>query len=176
MAGSRGLTEIIATRKKRTIRSLLLRHSRVRPSVATFRDGLPMNISLCQHMRMFYLVVLRRLMLALALLGIVLGPMSVSTAASAMAASSDMQMAAMPGMDSADEMPCCPDEQPSPQKNPCGSACPLALLCTSIILAHDHSNESWPVNLTSRGLSHRFLQESQLPSAIVEPPARPPKA
>ncbi|MEY9559511.1 hypothetical protein [Sinorhizobium fredii] len=41
-------------------------------------------------------------MLALALLGIVLGPLSVSTAASAMAASSDMQMAAMPGMDSAD--------------------------------------------------------------------------
>lgn len=151
-----------------------MRHSRVRPSVATFRDGLPMNFSLCQHMRMFYLVVLRRLMLALALLGIVLGPMSVSTAVSAMAASSDMQMAAMPGMDSADEMPCCPEEQP--QKNTCGSSCPLALICSSTILVHEHSADGWRVDLASLGLAHQFLQDSQLPSAIVEPPARPPKA
>ncbi|MCD2185463.1 hypothetical protein [Rhizobium sp. GN54] len=128
---------------------------------------------------MFYLVVLRRIMFALALLGIVVGPVSASTSASAMAAaSSDMQTAAMPDMDmaSADEMPCCPDEQPAPQKKACGPTCPLALLCSTTILAQKDNSVGWRVDLTLLALSHDLLQEGHLPSAIVEPPARPPKA
>lgn len=137
-----------------------------------------MSAAVCQHTSMFCLVGLRRLMFALALLGIVVGPVGVSTSASAMAASSDMQTAVMPDMDmaSADEMPCCPDEQPAPQKKACGPACPLALLCSTTILAQKDNSAGWRVDLTLLALSHDLLQEDHLPSAIVEPPARPPKA
>lgn len=137
-----------------------------------------MRAAVCQHMSMFYLVVLRRLMFALALLGIVVGPVSVSTAAAAMAGMSDMQMASMPDMDmaSGDGMPCCPDEQPAPQKNTCGNTCPLALLCSTNISAHKDISDGWRVDLTLLRLSHDLLQEDHLPSALVEPPARPPKA
>ncbi len=137
-----------------------------------------MSVTVCQHTSMFYLVVLRRLMIALALLGIVVGPVSVSTAAAAMAGASDMQMAPMPEMDmaGADEMPCCPDEQPAPQEKACGTACPLALLCSTTILAQKDNSDGWRVDLTLLALSHDRLQEDHLPSAIVEPLARPPKA
>ncbi|MFC0808854.1 hypothetical protein ACFHWW_26015 [Ensifer sp. P24N7] len=128
--------------------------------------------SLCA---MIAMVVLRRFLFAFALLGIVLGPVSVGAAATGMALSSDMQMVAMPDVDSVNDMSDCPEEQPA-QKNLCGTACPLALICSSTILAHEDRAEGWRVNRTSRELSHGFLQESHLPSALVEPPARPPKA
>jgi hypothetical protein len=121
------------------------------------------------------MVVLRRLLFAFALLGIVVGPVSVSAAASAMALSSDMQMAAMPGVDDGDDMSGCPDEQ-APQTGFCGKACPLALICSSTILANENRADGWRVRLASRSLSHGFPQEAHLPSAIVEPLPRPPKA
>lgn len=121
---------------------------------------------------MFVVVALRRFFCVLALLGIVLGPVSVGTAASAMALSSDMQMDGMAGMD---DMSCCPEQQPA-QKNDCGKTCPLALVCSSIILAHGSKANSWRIDLSARELSHPILQENRLPSALVEPPARPPKA
>ncbi len=124
---------------------------------------------------MIAMVVLRRLTFALALLGIVFGPVSVSAAASAMALSSDMQMAAMSGADDVDDMSGCADEQP-PQKDFCGKACPLALICSSTILADENRADGWRVRRATRSLSHGFLQEAHLPSAIVEPPPRPPKA
>ncbi|WP_331374755.1 hypothetical protein [Sinorhizobium chiapasense] len=124
---------------------------------------------------MSVVVALRRFFCLLALLGIVLGPVSISTTASAMALSSDMRMEAMADMRDADDMSCCPEQQPV-QKNECGSTCPLALVCSSTILAHEDSVAGWRVDRASLYLSHAFLQESQLPSAIVEPPARPPKA
>lgn len=118
-------------------------------------------------------VVLRRILLAFALLGIVFGPVSISAAASAMARPAEMQMADMPAM--SDDMSCCPDQKPA-QKGDCGSTCPLALICSSSILAHEHAAGGWRVDPAWRGPSHDLLQESHLPSAIVEPPARPPKA
>lgn len=144
----------------------------MRRSVATFRDRLPMSAALCKHKRMFVVVALRRFFYVLALLGVVLGPVSVGTAASAMALSPDMQMDAMAGMD---DMSCCPEQQPA-QKNDCGKTCPLALVCSSIILAHGSKANSWRIDLSARELSHPVLQENRLPSALVEPPARPPKA
>lgn len=147
----------------------------MRRSVATFRDRLPMAVALCKHKRMFVVVALRRFFCLLALLGVVLGPVSVGSAASAMALSPDMQMEAMPGMDGSMDMPCCPEQQPA-QKNDCGKTCPLALVCSSIILAQGSKANSWRVGVSSRELAHPILQESRLPSALVEPPARPPKA
>ena len=146
----------------------------VRPSVATFRDRLPIGLCLCKHMRMLF-VALRRFLLSLALLGIVFGPVTVGAAASAMALAGQMQMAAMPGMDNPGDMSCCPEEKPA-QKSDCGSACPLALICSSSILVHEPRTDGWRVDLSWHGLSHDLLQESHLPSALVEPPARPPKA
>ncbi|THK35345.1 hypothetical protein EHS39_25350 [Ensifer sp. MPMI2T] len=134
-----------------------------------------MNVALCKHKRMFAAAALRRFLCLLALLGVVLGPVSVSTAASAMVLSSDMQMEAMPGMEHSDDMSGCPEQQPV-QKNECGHKCPLALICSSTILAHDEKAGGWRVDLSSRELSHLILQENGLPSALVEPPARPPKA
>lgn len=124
---------------------------------------------------MVVVVAIRRILCLFALLGIVLGPVSVSTAASAMALSSGMQMVAMPGMGDMDDMSCCPEEQPS-QKSDCGNACPLALICSSTILAYEDRTDGWRVDRTPYSLSHGFLQESHLPSAVLEPPARPPKA
>jgi hypothetical protein len=86
-----------------------------------------------------------------------------------------MQMAVMPGADDVDDMSGCPEEQPS-QKNFCGKACPLALICSSTILADENRAVGWRVRLASRSLSHGFLQEAHLPSTIIEPPPRPPKA
>ncbi|WP_026186522.1 hypothetical protein [Ensifer sp. BR816] len=124
---------------------------------------------------MFAVVALRRFLCLLALLGVVIGPVSVGTAASAMALSSDMKMEAMAGMDGVEDMSDCPEEQPA-QKNRCGSACPLALICSSTILAHEYKADGWRIDLASLELSHGSLHDSHLPSAIVEPPARPPKA
>lgn len=95
----------------------------MRLSVAIFRDHLPLNVALCKHKRMFAVVALRRLLCLLALLGVVLGPVSVSSAAGAMALSSDMQMEAMPGMEASDDMSCCPEKQPI-QKNESGMPVP----------------------------------------------------
>jgi hypothetical protein len=147
----------------------------MRPSVATFRDGLPMNVALCKHKCMLVVVAFRRFLCLLALLGIVVGPVSVGAAASAMALSSDMQMTSMPGMDGSDDMSGCPEEQPA-EKNKCGSACPLALICSTTIIAADHRADGWRISLGTHDLSHAFLQEGHLPSAIIEPPSRPPRA
>lgn len=94
-------------------------------SAATFRDRLPLDADLCQLTRMFVVVALRRFLCLLVLLAVVIGPVSVGAATSAMA-SSDMQMEAMASTDISEDMSCCP-QQP-PLKNDCGSACPLGLV------------------------------------------------
>ncbi|WP_244520140.1 hypothetical protein [Sinorhizobium glycinis] len=137
----------------------------------TVFQSTPVYASLCA---MIAMVVLRRLLFAFALLGIMFGPVSVSAAASAMALSSDMQMASMPGMDDVDDMSGCPEEQQA-QKD-CGKTCPLALICSSTILADENRADGWRMRLATRSLSHGFLQEAHLPSATVEPPPRPPRA
>lgn len=134
--------------------------------VATFREALPILQRLCKAYGMFALV-LRRFLLGIVLLGIVLGPVSIVTAASAMVVSGEMQM-------SDEDMSCCPEQQPVKTKD-CGSACPLALICSSSAVVHEPTVVDLHVALAWRGLSNDFRQEGQLPSAIVEPPARPPK-
>lgn len=120
-----------------------------------------------------------RLFLLLAVLAIVIGPLSIGLASSAMASSGVATMegmaSAMPGMQMAKDMPCCPDELPVKPVNTKG--CPLALVCTTSILAHaPDSSQGW--SFTIQWQSHRYdlLPTSQLMSALVEPPARPPKA
>ncbi|NNH41861.1 hypothetical protein [Rhizobium laguerreae] len=119
-----------------------------------------------------------RLFLLVAMLAIVIGPMSIGLAGSAMASSGaatmDDMTSSMPGMQMAENMPCCPDEQPV--KPDCAKGCPLALVCTTSIFAHTPHVDGWSVAVS--WLSHRYdlMPASQRTSALIEPPARPPKA
>ena len=123
---------------------------------------------------MFVIVALRRFLCLFALLGVGLGPVSVGTA-NALALSSAHQMQAVVGVDQQHVMSDCAEQQPA-QKKDCGPACPLALICSSIVLAHDDTTDGWRVDIASCEQSHGLLEEGDLPSAIVEPPAPPPKA
>jgi len=116
-----------------------------------------------------------RLLCVAALLGIIVGPMSIGAAGSAMASSAPATMDDMSGMDMSGDMSCCPDEMPI--KPDCGSkSCPLALVCTTVIVGQSATQSGWSLN--PGWVAHRFLvpPHAELASLLVDPPARPPKA
>ncbi|MBY3065583.1 hypothetical protein HFO74_19525 [Rhizobium laguerreae] len=127
---------------------------------------------------MNFLPAVHRLLLAIAMLAIVIGPMSIGLASSAMASSdpamTDGMSATMAGMQMAEQMPCCPEQQSV--KPDCAKGCPLALVCTTSIFANAPDVHGWSFAIS--WLSHRYdlVLASQLTPAYVEPPARPPKA
>ncbi|MGO4568273.1 hypothetical protein AB4Z52_25265 [Rhizobium sp. 2YAF20] len=127
---------------------------------------------------MTVLRIVHRLFLIVALLAVIVGPTSIGLASSAMASSSAAMMeamaSAMPGMQMAEDMPCCPEQQPV--KPDCAKGCPLALVCTTSIFAHAPDLHGWSFAIS--WVSHRYdlLPASQLTSALIEPPARPPRA
>ena len=114
--------------------------------------------------------VIHRLLFVTALLGIVVGPMSIGVANTVMAASGPVATDGMAGMD----MPCCPDQQPI--KPDCGSkSCPLALLCTTAVVGQLAIPQSWSLNVG--WTAHRFLipEHAEVASSLVDPPVRPPR-
>lgn len=125
-----------------------------------------------------------RLFLFVAMLAVIIGPMSTGLASSAMVSSgqtmTDGMSGAMPGMKMEPgmkmgcEMPCSPEKQPV--KPDCAKGCPLSLVCTTSIFAYAPGGHGWSFAVS--WLSHRYdlIPASQLTSALVEPPARPPKA
>ncbi|MFS8049481.1 hypothetical protein [Rhizobium sp. BR 314] len=119
-----------------------------------------------------------RLLLLVAMLAVIIGPMSIGLAGSAMASSGAVTMedmaSAMPGMQMAEDMPCCPDEQPV--KPDCARGCPLALVCTTSIFGHAPDSHAWSFSISWQSHRYDLLPASQRMSALVEPPARPPKA
>jgi len=118
---------------------------------------------------------IRRLFLCVAMLAVLIGPMSIGLAGSAMALPAPNTMAAMSNaMNMAEKMPCCPQKQPL--KPDCFKGCLLALLCTTSFSANTSHNGS--LSLSEVWRSHRYdlLPAAQLTSALLEPPARPPKA
>ncbi|MCJ9720254.1 hypothetical protein MOV66_22530 [Agrobacterium sp. SHOUNA12C] len=119
-----------------------------------------------------------RLFLLVAMLAIVIGPMSIGLASSAMASSETVtagaMASAMPGMQMAEQMPCCPEKQPV--KPDCAKGCPLALVCTTSIFAHAPDNHAWSFAVSWQSHRYDILPTSQLMPAFVAPPARPPKA
>ncbi|NTF95978.1 hypothetical protein G6M08_21825 [Agrobacterium rhizogenes] len=125
---------------------------------------------------MKFVAAIQRLLCVFAMLGIVLGPVSIGMAEIAMASSGGTAMGEMPGMnmDMPQAMPGCPEQQS--QKSDCGKNCPLALICASAIFAQMPSGHSWSVNVP--WTSHRFnlMRHAQLASVLVAPPIRPPKA
>ncbi|MDW5316159.1 hypothetical protein [Rhizobium sp. PL01] len=123
---------------------------------------------------MRFMKVIHRLLFVTAMLGTIVGPMGIGAADSAMAASGPAAMDSMAGMDMPDDMPCCLDEQPT--KPDCGSkSCPLAVLCTTAIVAQVTTSHSWSLNVG--WTAHRFLISpyAELVSSLVDPPVRPPR-
>ncbi|MBB3458714.1 hypothetical protein FHT86_007040 [Rhizobium sp. BK313] len=119
-----------------------------------------------------------RLFLLVAMLAVVIGPMSIGLASSAMASSDAATMeavaSAVPGMQMAEDMPCCPEKQPV--KPDCAKGCPLALVCTTSMSAHAPDNHGWSFAISWQTHRYDILPTSQLTSAPIAPPARPPKA
>lgn len=107
-----------------------------------------------------------RLVLALALFGLVLGPMGTSSAAPTMAAQT---MASM-----ADGMACCPDHQPAVPD--CGNDCPLAVLCLSALPSISNPEALSVLIRTPIRDVFREGREAVHASLIGEPPPRPPQA
>lgn len=128
----------------------------------------------CQINTMRFMKVIRRLLFVTAVLGMIVGPIGIGAVDSAMAASGPAAMDGMARMDMPDDMPCCPDEQPS--KPDCGSkSCPLAVLCTTAIVGQLATSHSWSLNVG--WVAHRFLipVHTGLASSLVDPPVRPPR-
>lgn len=123
-------------------------------------------------------IAIRRLFLLVVMLAVVIGPMSIGLAGSAMASSGAATMEgmdiAMPGMPMAEDMPGCPDEQPI--NADCAKGCPLSLVCTTSIFGHAPESHGWSFAISWQSHRYDLLPASQLMSAFVEPPARPPKA
>jgi len=145
---------------------------------------------------MKFAALFQRLLCVLAMLGIILGPVSIGMAESAMAMTggmpamvqeaANMQMQGdSPQSDSlqkvtaagetstSDEMPCCPKAKPVAPG--CQKGCPLALICSSMILVHPSHPSTGHVEIPWM-VSFAILHDDSLTSADVEPPARPPRA
>jgi hypothetical protein len=118
---------------------------------------------------------IRTIMFALALLGLLLGPMAVSMSGAAMADQTMSGMTVMGNMAETatmpDDMPCCPEKQ---AKVPdCSKGCPLNVLCLSAIgsVSSAHLNSfSFPLQ---KDLFHPVAMEV-LASWAGDPPHRPP--
>lgn len=117
--------------------------------------------------------VIHRLLFVFALLGIILGPVSIGAAGSAMAASGPAAMDGMVGMEMPDDMPCCLEKNPI--KFDCGKACPLPLSCTTTIVGQSASEHALSVNFTWLARQFPIGPHFELASALVDPPARPPR-
>jgi len=121
---------------------------------------------------------IHRLFLLIAMLAVVVGPMSIGLAGSAMAFSAPAAMEAMSGdmsgMKMAQDMLCCPQKQPV--KPDCAKACPLALVCTTSISASAPDNHGWSFAISWQSHRYDLMLAAQLTPALIEPPARPPKA
>jgi hypothetical protein len=106
----------------------------------------------------------------LALLGLLVIPVSANAAGNAMATfekSSIQTMAAM------GDMPCCPEKQPV--KPNCGKDCPLVIICTTSTSFSVARSDWSPAALHWSRLDYARAVESRLASLVAEPPARPPK-
>ncbi len=125
-------------------------------------------------------LLLQRILCTFAMIAVLLGPAAVATAAAAMASSGSVSGLSMGmgqprmGQQTMAEMDCCP-EASKPAIPDCMKSCPLALVCTSVIVGSLASVHDVPV-VYSVPLSYLVRQETSLASAVVEPVPRPPSA
>lgn len=107
-----------------------------------------------------------RLLSVLALLGMLVFPVSVVASENAMAAA-QAHAAAVAAMD---DMPCCP----KPAKPDCGMDCPLVIVCTSSAAAQIAKADWVSATLGCSALEFGRAAFRALASLDPEPPARPP--
>lgn len=109
---------------------------------------------------------LARLLSALAIIGLLVFPVSVVASGNAMA----VAQAKAAVMQEMDDMPCCP----KPTKTDCGMDCPLAIVCTSSAAAQIAEADWCPVTLGWSTFEFKPTVHTALVSLGPEPPARPP--
>ncbi len=127
-------------------------------------------------------MVIQRILCALAMLAVLMGPVSVTAAAAAMASSVPMAGMAMememadqaPDEEAMADMPCCPEEK-KPAIPDCMKSCPLALVCSTVIVGNLSAAIGLPT-IHAMPVSFLRLYVDELASAFVEPPPRPPRA
>jgi hypothetical protein len=120
---------------------------------------------------MSFLSLIARFFSVLALLGMLVIPVSTIAAQNAMTVMDRSSAQAMAGMD---DMSCCPDERPI--KPDCGLDCPLVVVCTTSVAMHLARADWSRAALHSSDLDFDPASEAALASLFVDPPARPPKA
>ena len=121
------------------------------------------------------LPIIQRVLFALAVIGLLVGPMgrpvmAMSPQDTAIAAAEETSHAETMAM--ADDMPCCPDEAP---KSDCMKDCPLLALCLAKVFP---ASPGAAMPLTFVILSERMqpLEAFARDGLSQPPPARPPKA
>jgi hypothetical protein len=114
---------------------------------------------------------IRHLLAALALLGLVLGPVAAPTAM-AMPMSMEMAASASTDMDMSVDMPCCPD---TPVKSDCAKVCPFMAVCAGLVFSGTASGAilAAPTDLLAVIAPRNDAKLNGLGGA---PPPRPPKA
>jgi hypothetical protein len=116
----------------------------------------------------------RPMLFVLALLGIVVGPMSIGYARSIMLAAENGSAIAMSMTGMSADMPCCPDDLPI-KPGSGGSACPLALVCTTVIVGNPAFGSISSFSPRMHGSPLLAASDAELASSLVSPPTRPPK-
>ncbi len=116
----------------------------------------------------------RVMLFVLALLGIVVGPMSIGYARSIMLAAENGLAVEMSMMDMSADMPCCPDVMPI-KPGSGGNLCPLALVCTTVIVGNPTFGSISSFSPSMHGSPLLSASDAELASSLVSPPARPPK-
>ena len=114
---------------------------------------------------------LARLLSVIAVIGLLVFPISAVAAGNAMAVAEQAQAQAMSDMG---DMPCCPGIKP--MKPDCGKDCPLVVICTTSTAVHLAKADWSPAAIHWSSMDFRPLASSALASLAAEPPARPPKA
>lgn len=111
------------------------------------------------------MVIIRKILLGLALLGLVMAP--AGRAAVALAAHSEVSMNDQVGMG---DMPCCPDEAPVS----CAKDCPFMALCSggTMLCSPAHSGLLVPHSLATLNIA---ANDEDVAGQIYGPPPRPPK-
>jgi hypothetical protein len=115
-------------------------------------------------------VTIRHLFAALAMLGLVLGPMAAPTMATPM--SMDMATSAASDMDMSDGMPCCPGQ---PAKPDCAKDCPFMAVCAGTVFPAMSGGATLSVPLALLAVIAP-RDDAKLSGLAQGPPARPPKA
>lgn len=126
------------------------------------------------------MMVIQRILCVLAMFAVPMGPVSVTAAAAAMASSGQMAGMAMEMADQATDeevmadMPCCPEEK-KPSIPDCMKSCPLALVCSTVIVGNLSAATGLPL-IHPLPMSFPRVAGEEFASAFIEPPPRPPRA